>query len=399
MYWICPGASSKVLVLIWDTARAANMSLYGYARPTTPNVERFAAGGTVFDRAFATASWSLPSHASIFTGRYPHELSTGYRKPLDGVHDTIGEAMAEAGYATGGFTANLFYGSPDYGIGRGFATYDARPPMDPSVIALGWYNAQKVYEWGLLRGGSHERLQRRRASHVNAAFFRWVERRGDRPFFAVLNHFDAHQPYAPPPPFNTAFSTAEQRYWFDEDHHAFAASDLRDFQDTYDSAIHYLDDQFQRLLDGLAQRGLLDNTIVILTSDHGEEFGEHGAALVGHMKSLYSGVLHVPLVVVAPGRVAAGVRRQDVVSIRDIPATVLDLAGVPNTKSFPGTSLRADTTASGPRFAVAEKVQCCASTGGLASACRSRSSPARTRCRLRKACTPRWSASIVKCQA
>jgi arylsulfatase A-like enzyme len=331
-----PGAPN-VLVLIWDTARALSLSLYGYERKTTPQLERLAKRGVVFERAFATAPWSLPSHGSIFTGRYPHEMSVGHRMPLDDTHPTLAEVLARHGYVTGGFTGNLFYGSSDYGIARGFSWYDARPPIKPTVVAHTWWLTRRSFQLARERLANDQHMLRRRAGNVNQALLRWIARRGDRPFFAVVNHFDAHQPYLPPEPFNLAFSRKQPR--FSEALHVYPPETLRQYRDAYEGSILYLDHELGQLLDGLRDRGVLDNTLLIVTSDHGEEFGEHGAHLVGHARSLYAPVLYVPLVVVYPPRIAGGTRRRETVSIRDIPATVMDVIGLADQHPFPGISL------------------------------------------------------------
>ncbi|MGQ0649745.1 MAG: sulfatase [Gemmatimonadaceae bacterium] len=333
-----PGAPN-VVVLIWDTARAFNMSLYGYERRTTPVLDSLARHGVAFDRAFATAPWSLPSHASIFTGRYPHELSAGARIPLDATHPTIAGHFADHGYATAGITANLFYGSADYGIGRGFTIYDERPPIAPRVIGHTWIMLRRVLVRTRQAMGNHNTLLRRRATHVNQSFASWLDRREGRPFLAVLNYFDAHEPYLPPAPFDTAFASRGARYWADETLASAPAAVTRELHDVYDGAISYVDRSLGDLIDLLRTKGLLDNTILVVTSDHGEEFGERGPGLIGHNRSLYRHSLQVPLVVVYPPRIAAGVRSQAVVSIRDIPATIADLA-MPNVgHPFPGTAL------------------------------------------------------------
>jgi arylsulfatase A-like enzyme len=331
----------NVLVIIWDAVRALNLSAYGYARETTPELERFAERGAVFERAFATAPWSLPSHASIYTGHYPTELSTARQAPLDATYPTLAEVLARNGYATGGFTANRFYGSTAFGNARGFDWYDARPGVNAEVIASRWWlTARILWEVRVAVGNEYApSALGRSAAHVNRSLLRWIDGRGERPFFALINHFDAHDPYYPPEPFSRAFSETRGRYWLDEPHRAYSEDMLRELRDAYDSSILYLDHELARLLHALRERGLLDNTLIILTSDHGEEFGEHGLDVVAHAKSLYAPVLHVPLIVVYPPRVPAAVRRREPVSIRDIPATVMDVLGLATESPFPGTSL------------------------------------------------------------
>ncbi|MBK8248745.1 MAG: sulfatase-like hydrolase/transferase [Gemmatimonadetes bacterium] len=128
----------NVIVLIWDTARAASLTPWGAPADVTPTLAALSTKGLTFDRAFAPASWSLPSHASMFTGRWPHELTASYRAPLDDAPLTIGEAMQQRGYVTSGVTANLFFGRSTFGIGRGFQHYDDRPELSPQSIGQSW---------------------------------------------------------------------------------------------------------------------------------------------------------------------------------------------------------------------------------------------------------------------
>jgi arylsulfatase A-like enzyme len=351
-----------VLILIWDTARARNLSLYGYGRKTTPALERFAARGTVFDRAVSTTSWSLPAHASIFTGRYPHELTAGRRLPLDGTYPTLAEVLAQRGYVTGGFTANLFYGSSDYGIARGFVTYDSRPPIKVTVIADTWFLSRKTFHMIREMLGDRQTLLRRSARHVNGTFLEWASRHSERPFFAVVNNFDAHQPYRAPAPFDTAFTPRPPRYWRSEELALYPPELLNAFRDAYDTCLLYLDSELDRLLATLQERGILDNTLVILTSDHGEEFGEYGRDVVDHGRSINYALLHVPLVMVYPKSIPSGTRRGETVSVRDIPATVMSIVAPDESHPFSGHSLAhyarglvpADVAAE-PRLSIVER--------------------------------------------
>ena len=352
----------NVLIVIWDAARALNLSLYGYPRETTPELDRFARRGAVFERAFATAPWSLPSHASMFTGRYPTEMTAARQVPLDDTDPTLAEVLSGHGYATAGFTANIYYGSRAFGIARGFSWYSDGPPVNPRMIFSTW-RLSRFLLWQV-RDRATEHApgpMRPRASEISSALLDWIDGTGERPFFAVINQFDAHDPYYPPEPFNLSFSTSQPRYWLEEEHVSYSVDELEQLRDAYDGALRYLDHELGRLLAALAERNVLDNTLVVVTSDHGEEFGEHGADLVMHARSLYTPVLLVPLVVVYPPRVPAGVRRGEPVSIRDIPATVMDVLGLGDGHPFPGTSLLqyADGSitaeqAAEPRLAVAE---------------------------------------------
>lgn len=355
-----PAAAPNVLIIIWDTVRAIQTSLHGYARSTTPELVQLAARGAVFERAFSTSPWSLPSHGSLFTGRYPHEMTVGFRAPLDDTHPTLGEVLSARGYTTAGFTANLFYGSRDYGIARGFSWYDERPAMTWRVILHTSWLTRWAFRSVREMRGDYSQILRRHAEDVNASLLAWIARRGERPFFAVVNHFDAHEPYYPPTPFHTSFTVPGSRYWGSDNKEDLTPAVLKELQDAYDGSISYLDHELGRLQLALDSLGVLENTVIVLTADHGEEFGEHGQ-YQGHAKSLYSTNLHVPLVLAYGKGVPAGVRVQETVSIRDVPATIMDLAGGA-AHPFPGVSLArlarrqlepGDETA--PRLQIGEK--------------------------------------------
>lgn len=350
-----PGAPN-VLLIVLDTVRALSMSLYGYDRPTTPGLARWAESGVRFEMALATAPWTLPSHGSMMTGREAHELSTNWFTPLDATFPTLAERLGSAGYLTGGFIANTPYTSREVGLGRGFVHYEDYP-RSAGQFAVSASLVRALASNSHLRQliNNHELVSRKRAPDINQAFLRWVDRRGDRPFFAFLNYYDAHTPYLPPEPFASRFlppgvpglPDLPRRTSLDS---AWDPTRIAGAMGAYDGAIAYLDQEVSRLLAELDRRGLLHNTLVILTSDHGEEFAEHG--LVHHGNSLYRASLHVPLILGFGDRVPAATRVTTPVSIRDIPATVLDLTGIGG--PFPGRSLARFWTA--PETAEADPV-------------------------------------------
>ncbi|MBC7896710.1 MAG: sulfatase, partial [Cytophagaceae bacterium] len=297
-----PADAPNVLVIILDTVRAASMSFLGYSRETTPHLAALGANGAVFEQAHSTAPWTLPSHAGMFTGRYPSQLPTDWRTPLDGAAPTLAEALARRGYRTAGFAANHFYTSRESGLTRGFEHYEDYK-RTPKQVLLSSSLAQTRLFWQLLQGsGVRDRLvavaqmdlrlqvmwtsHRKLAPEATAEFLRWQEGVSGRPFLAFLNLYDAHLPYDPPAPWDSKFGTA------------------RTPLDLYDGGIAYMDDALGALFRELASRGVLDRTLVIVSSDHGEAFGEHG--LHGHGNSLYRTEIHVPLVVSLPGRVPGG---------------------------------------------------------------------------------------------
>lgn len=333
-----PAGAPNVLVIVLDAVRHFDLSLYGYARATTPNLTEFARRGVTFDRAFSTAPWSLPGHASMLTGLYPNEMSTGHRQALDDTPLMLSEYLTRHGYATGGFVGNMSFLQPDFGLARGFVTYDSRPPASFSTIASTSWLTGALYKSIRAWRGGHEAIPSRPADDVKEALLQWVDRRGNRPFFAFVNLFDAHTPYLPPAPYDTAFGR-HGRYWASIVPRRYSPTDLDQMQRAYDGAIRYMDAELKALLDGLEQRGVLNNTVVIVTSDHGEEFGEHDPSVVEHSLTLYTTSMLVPMVLVYPPKVSGGGRRSEPVSVRDIPATVIALTGVTDSTPFPGVSL------------------------------------------------------------
>jgi arylsulfatase A-like enzyme len=341
----------NVILIILDTVRSTSMSLFGYVRPTTPELERLARGGVVFERAVSPSPWTLPAHGALFTGRYPHEQTSNWKTPLDDRDATLAEVLGAAGYVTGGFAANPFYTMREHGLDRGFAHYEGFPVsigqvLNSASLASLILAGRPGYSRNKLRDviGNYEYLGRKKADDVTSSFLAWQARQGDRPFFAFLNYIDAYDPYTPPAVYAEAFGVHDPRTMWQRvtgrvpGMTAEARHRLWWNPDAYDATIAFMDAELGRMFRALDQQGVLENTLVIVTSDHGEQFGEHG--LYGHGNSLYMPLLHVPLVVHFPGVVPAGRRIAEFVTIRSLPATVLDLTGVAGS-GMPGTSLAA----------------------------------------------------------
>jgi arylsulfatase A-like enzyme len=313
-------AKPNVLLIILDTVRAASLSLHGNGRPTSPRLDDLARTSTVFDLAIAPAAWTLPSHGSMFTGRWPHELSVGWQTPLNDRFPTLAEVLRDQGYLTAGFVANHYYTTRQSGLERGFIHYEdiAINPKEILRSSLLGQAATGILLHGKYTFQPERSTHRKQADEVGTSFLTWTQKTDHRPWFAFLNFFDAHKPYRRP---TGALNTV---------------SDSQRVDAGYEESIRYLDTEVGRVLDGLAQRGELDNTLVIITSDHGEQFGRHG--LFGHGNSLYREVIWVPLLIHFPSRVPAGRRVNQPVSLRDLPRTILELLGIPNSV-LPGVSL------------------------------------------------------------
>ncbi len=347
-----PPQSRNVVLIVWDTVRAGSLGLYGYPRDTTPNLARWARRGVAYRSAVAPAPWTYPSLSCAFTGQWPLEINTQWNSTLDTPAPTLAEYLASRGYQTAGFVANTDSCTYESGLDRGFAHFEDYTTTPLSVLARTVPGKWIVTRVAGLVGAYHAEkwlaLQSRDASELNGAFVDWLDRRRpDRPFFAFLNDYDAHEPYVPPPRFAGRFGIRpegrkDHRFLLDYEGEAKNTAPMRDIfmaHDCYDDCIAYLDDQLGRLLRELGRRKLLDATDVIIASDHGEAFAEHG--VLGHAFSVHVEEVGVPLVILSPGAPAGRVIFRPV-SLRDLPATVVDRLGLSDRSPFPGRSLAAD---------------------------------------------------------
>jgi len=351
-----PPVARNVLLIVWDTVRAYDLGVYTSPRDNTPNLARWLRKGVGYKYALSPAPWTFPSHACFFTGQWPYKLNSQLKFRLDTPSPTLAEYLASCGYQTAGFAANTNWCSYETGLDRGFAHFEDYALTPRSLLSRTvpgkWILKNIVslisfYDSRWMRNTKWIDLQSRGASEINDAFFQWLSRRRpDRPFFAFLNYFDAHEPYLPPPGYEGRFglqptTSADFQFLID-----FASMDKKRLSrrnimmavDCYDDCIAYLDEQLGRLLDDLQSRGLLENTDVIITSDHGEGFGAH--RFFGHDNTVNLDEIGVPLVILSP-TAPAGRVVDSPVSLRDIPATVVDLLGLSAASPFEGRSLSA----------------------------------------------------------
>jgi arylsulfatase A-like enzyme len=358
--------SANVILIVLDTVGTDHLSLHGYPRPTSPTLEELATRAIRFDRAQAPSSWTLPSHASMFTGMWPHELSTGWFTPLDAARPTLAEYLGAHGYATAGFVANVSYCASDSGLSRGFATYQdyifprltafrmatliGRPlaGVQPIARLLG-----ERLDFGLLQTAAqrlwrHFEDDRKDAAVVNREFLDWLARRRqpERPFFAFLNYYDAHFPYELPTPGIRRFTTEPpddrttklMRDWLWLIQRGPSEGQIATIRDSYDDCVAHLDEYLGRLVDELERRGVMERSWVIIAGDHGESFGEH-PGIFCHGMSLYQTEIHVPFMIVPPRSGPPPTRVAGVVSLRDLPRSVVDVLGLEAGSPFPGQSL------------------------------------------------------------
>ena len=344
-----PAGAPNVVLIVLDTVRAQSLGIHGRRRPTSPQLRALAKRGTRFDQARTPAAWTLPAHAAMFTGHWAFELSARLDRPLDDRQPTLAEYLAQHGYETAGFVANTMFGSSYFGLDRGFEHYEdvAVTPVEFARSSLlGRFLLRSCVPALAARDRPKTYFYRKDAAEVNESVLEWLDDRPrDRPFFAFLNYFDAHDPYVPPEPAPARFGAGPRSAHDLEILHDWHRIDktlqpkriVALARDRYEECVAALDSELGRLVDQLEARGLLEKTIVIVTSDHGELLGEHG--LFGHGQSLHSQVTRVPLVVVAPGQAPAGRVVTEPVSLTDLPATIAGLAGLADQAPFPGRSL------------------------------------------------------------
>ena len=344
-------AAPHVLLVVWDAARARDVGFVSPAAGTTPHLDQWASQGAVFTHAFSVGPWTLPSHASMLSGRYASELAADWTVPIEREHPVLPEILGRAGYATGAFVANLHYTAWDSGLERGFHHVDdyersvaqairsspwTQTNLADTLLRTPWRPPLGALLHPDLSIVRQHRYQARLGGEMVDAYLAWRQGITGRPTFGLVNLMDPH--------LKTSADTATRRRY---------PHDERGLDD-YRQAMRYLDGEMDRLLGALAADGSLDSTLIILTADHGELLGEHG--LHGHAQSLYRDVVHVPLFLRLPGRVPA-TRVTRAVSLRDLAATILDLAGF--SAELPGQSLRvtweSGTARTSPAFATARQ--------------------------------------------
>ncbi len=361
-----PAGSPNVLLVVMDTVSAEHVALNGYHRPTTNTLVEMAGRGITFNSARSTCPWTLPSHASMFTGRWYHEVSAGWLTPLDETYPTLAEFLGARGYATSAFTANYTYCARDSGLARGFTHFEdhyfpALTCFKMSALVNRTLEAIQAIEDFLEGPLEYDGLRpylkylwwlldtdRKDAAVVSRQFLDWLSnrRQPDRPFLTFLNYYDAHFPYQLTPGRMHRFGAVATdnatrdmiQRWSLLEKTTLSPQEIAFGIASYDECVADLDEQLGVLFDELDRRGILETTWLIVTADHGESFGEHEGVFC-HGMSLYQTELHVPLLIVPPGGTPARRVINETVSLRDLAATVVDILKLPAGTSFPGASL------------------------------------------------------------
>lgn len=274
----------NVLLISVDTLRADHLGCYGYDRPTTPRIDQLGAQSIVFEDAHAPSSWTLPSLATLMTAVYPASHGCVVRdRVLDPGFETLAEKLRDNGFYTGGIVTQTF-ASRRFGLDRGFLSFND----DLAELSRG------------------NELFKKTSRSVSDKATKWIAARAGeaRPWFLWLHYFDPHLAYVPHPGYSEAFGSEQ---------------DI----DLYDGEIAWTDFHVGRVLDALSEFGFDENTLIVFTSDHGEEFGDHGGRY--HRSTLYREVLEVPLIVRIPGRAAE--RTDRLTSLVDVAPLILQLTG------------------------------------------------------------------------
>ena len=323
----------NVLLIVVDTLRADHVGAYGYTRNTTPHLDHFARQALLFRHAHAVSPWTTPSVAAMLTSRYPNEVSWRHPPvPLAKRLLSLPELLADRGYATAAVVSHL-YVAQQLGFAQGFDSYD-----QASARGHGYISSPSVTEKAL----------------------GFLEQGAGEPFFLFVHYFDPHSDFLLHPgfdfdpdydgPLRPDMTLAELRALAP----TMSARDLDYVRALYDSEIRFTDEQIGRLLRGLRERSLWEDTLVIVTADHGEEFCERGDHYIGHGTHVHQELVHVPLLIKPPGR-ARGVEVESWISLLDLAPTIAQVAGgPPSVPAFRGTPLELRTGRGGTDPVLAE---------------------------------------------
>jgi arylsulfatase A-like enzyme len=347
----------NIILLVMDSARVANLSCYGYKRPTTPHIDALARQSTRYDQAISVGCWTLPVHASLFTGLYPlnHGITVS-RDALPEGFPTLARRLKELGYQTACFSNNAYISSAT-GLDQGFDTVEdiwrvtnprgtERTKMSKRIKKLERRGPLAKPVVGLLRRAMRVRafMKHRRSEKdsgarlTNEKIHAWLRgsRRPDAPFFMFVNYMECHERYSPPHPYDRRFMPARYSPWrvaqvspnkaeVLSGSARRRADDLEIMRALYDGALNYLDEKIAEVARIVESLGLLDDTLLVITSDHGDSLGEHEH--LGHRLALYEQLVHVPLIIRFPARFEAGARVARQVQLGDLFPTFLELAG------------------------------------------------------------------------
>lgn len=340
----------NIILISIDTLRADHLSCYGYHRQTTPNIDRLASEGALFKNAYSTAVWTPPAHASMFTGLYPSQHGVvGFKKLAPDI-PTIAEVLSNNGYNTVGFVNNPAAGE-FVGLDRGHQKFYEiwRGITTKNLFVRGIHFLYR--NWLAILG-----IQDHGAQKTNKLLKKWLRSEAikDRPFYIFIHHIEPHNPLNAPYPFKKKFVTSKPFQAMDldklkkvahnplicyTDHIKLNQDEIDYLISMYDGEIAYVDKMVGEIIEMLRELQILDDTMIILTADHGEHFGEHN--LFSHVASLYEPIVHIPLIIRYPHLYKSLQKYDHPVQVIDIFPTILDLVNDKNghLKNLPGQSL------------------------------------------------------------
>lgn len=342
-----PATASHVVLLSIDTLRADHLGCYGNPIVKTPSLDALARESVLFENTISAIPLTNPSHTTMLTGVYPgeHRVEGNAPEPIQGGHPTLPRLLAARGFETAGFVSSAVLDQRISRLHRRFQTYDDNLGPLPDMPEL-------MFRTPLFQAASDEfrtrtlLRDRRRGDETVSAVIDWLARNAHRRFFLFVHLYDPHGPYAPPPPYDRMYDptyngkvldvydkTIAQRSALLADPRA-----VRHMKAAYSGEVTYADSQVGRLVGALRREGILDDTLLIVTSDHGESLGEHGYYF-DHSLDLHDPSLKVPLLMRLPSERDGGTRVSAITSLVDITPTVLDVTGTQTHAHFDGVSL------------------------------------------------------------
>jgi arylsulfatase A-like enzyme len=347
----CPGGSDapppradatwpNVVLVSIDTLRPDHLGCYGYSRATSPRIDALAAEGALFENVISSTSWTLPAHAALFTGLGDSAHGCyDTDRALDDSRTTLAERLKAMGYATAGFFSGPYL-HPVFGLAQGFDSYvDCTSYAELSMRTAA---STGTVEDNTIENESHRDIT---SPRLTEAVRRWLQsHHEERPFFLFAHMWDVHFDYIPPAPYDTMFDpdytgdvTCDDFYFNEKINPKMSPRDLEHVVALYDGEIAWTDMHLGKILDEIDALGLRESTILIIVSDHGTEFFEHGGKI--HRRTLFDEVIRIPLIVRAPGRVPPGTRVAEQVRLIDVAPTILDFLGVARPRDVMGQSL------------------------------------------------------------
>lgn len=331
-----------------DTLRADHLSCYGYHKMTTPNLDRIGDEGVVFENAYSTAAWTPPAHASMLTGLYPSSHGVVDNNRLSKTIPTLAEVLLKSGYKTAGFVNNSQVGEL-VGFERGHETFvEVWKGTSGMSIARRGMNYLVRNSMELMGINDHG------AERTNQLAQRWIRENKGNPFYMFIHYIEPHNPINAPHPFKNKYWDNKNNQNIDKEklylvahnplicftnHIRLNEDEIIALKALYDGEVSYLDHKIGELIEFLKRNHTYDQTLIIITADHGEHFGEHG--LYSHVASLYEPILHIPLIIKYPEWIDKRARISELAQLIDIYPTVVEALDLDQRflKGVQGTSL------------------------------------------------------------